>query len=188
MFVGAKPQEAPTVGAKHRMTETPEQRRLQTAPGPRRTMSGVATVCDIVSASMLSAAIMTALVSNMVEQNEHNKPTVVVSQGPPPVSQPVRQEGTLIAVSADSVTARSANGYTQTYLLTPNTTVISHRGSQLATATSHFTVNDQVDIIGTIHDGRALATAVADRDMANGNGTPMDYVATQPISGAPGTT
>ena len=148
-------------------------------------MSGVATVCDIVCASMLCAAIMSALVSNMVEHSEHKKPTIVVSQGPP-VSQPVRQQGTLIAVSADSVTARSANGYTQTYLLNPNTTVISHGGSQLATATSHFTVNDQVDIIGTIQDGRALATAVADRDMANGNGTPMDYVATQPISDAAG--
>jgi hypothetical protein len=68
--------------------------------------------------------------------------------------------------------------------ISPNTTVTLRGGSQLATATSHFTVNDQVDIIGTIQDGKALATAVADRDMANGNGTPMDYVATQPISGA----
>jgi hypothetical protein len=130
---------------------------------------------------MVCAAIMSALVSNVVEHNEYKKPTVVVSQSPPPVSQPVRQEGTLIAVAANSVTARSANGYIQTYLLTPNTTVISHGGSQLVTATSYFTVNDQVDIIGTIQNGKALATAVADRDMANGNGTPMDYVTTQPI-------
>lgn len=173
------------MGAKHRMTGPPEQRRSRTAPGSRRTMSGVATICDIGCASMLCVAIMSALVSNIVEHNEHKKPTVVVSQGPP-VWQPVRQQGTLIAVSAESVTARSANGYTQTYLLTPNTTVISHGDSQLATATSHFTVNDQVDIIGTIQDGKALATAVADRDMTNGNGTPMDHVATQPVSGPAG--
>lgn len=188
MFADAKPQGGLTVGAKHRMTGPPEQRRSRTAPGSRRTMSGVATICDIACAAMLCAAIMSALVSNIVEHNEHNehkKPTVVVSQRPP-VSQPVRQQGTLIAVSAESVTARSANGYTQTYLLTPNTTVISHNGSQLATATSHFTVNDQVDIIGTIQDGKALATAVADRDMTNGNGTPMDRVATQPVKGPAG--
>jgi hypothetical protein len=93
----------------------------------------------------------------------------------------------LIAVSANSVTARSANGYTQTYLVNSNTAVMADGVSQPATATSHFTVNDEVEIVGTIQGGTALATAVADRDMGHGHGPPMDYVGGQPVSGPTGT-
>jgi hypothetical protein len=146
-------------------------------------MSGAATVCDMVSASLLCAATLTALLVNA----EPGKPTVVATLEPSPVSQPVRQEGTVIAVSAGSVTARSANGYTQTYLVTPNTTVITNGGTQTATAASHFTINDRVDIVATIRNGTALATTVADRDIADGNGPPMDYLAAQPVSTVPGT-
>ncbi|OBG28770.1 hypothetical protein [Mycobacterium sp. 852002-51057_SCH5723018] len=171
------------MGAKHRMTEALEQRQPLARRGARRRMSGLSTACEIVSASMLCAASLTALVAYV----EPEKPTVQTTLGPP-VSQPVRQEGTVIAVSADSVTARSANGYTQTYRVTPNTTVISRGVGQPASAASHFTVNDQVDIVGTIQDGTALATAVADRGESNGDGAPMDYIAAQSVSGAPGST
>jgi hypothetical protein len=143
-------------------------------------MSGVAAACEIVSAAMLCAAALTTLLTN----TEPQKPTVVGTLNPAPVSQPVRQKGTIIAVTADSVTARSANGYTQTYLVTPNTALITKGGSQHVTATSHFTIHDRVDIIGTIRNGKVLATAVADRDVTNGNGRPMDYVAAQPVSSA----
>jgi hypothetical protein len=170
------------VGAKHRMTELSEQRQPSTERSARRKMSGAAWVCDIVSASMLCAATLTTLLANA----EPEKPTVEATLEPGPVSHPVRQEGTLIAVSADSVTARSANGFTQTYLVTPNTTVITIGGTQTETATSHFTINDRVDIVGTIRNGTALATSVADRDIADGNGPPMDYLAAQPVSAAPG--
>jgi hypothetical protein len=158
MFVGAKPQEGLTVGAKHRMTELSEQRRPPAHRSARRKNSGVAVVCDIVSASVLCAATLTGLLANV----EPEKPTFEATLEPSPVSQPVRQEGTIIAVSADSVTARSANGYTQTYLVTPNTTVITYGGSQPAIATSRFAINDQVDIVGTIRNGTALATTVAE--------------------------
>lgn len=169
------------MGAKHRMTESSEQTR---PPTKRRKMSGAATAFDILAAAMLCAAALSVLLTNA----EPGKPTVVATLEPSPDPQPVRQEGTIIAVSADSVTARSANGYTQTYLFTPNTTVITRGGYQPATATSHFTINDRVDILGTIRNGTALATAVADRDMTNGNGAPMDYVVAQPVSAAPGST
>ncbi|WP_241010831.1 hypothetical protein [Mycobacterium camsae] len=98
---------------------------------------------------------------------------------PAPSDQQVSQEGTLIAVSAGSVTARSRDGVTRTYLVTPHTAVITRAGSQ-------FTVNDEVAIIGTIQNGTALATAVAHRDLGDGAGPPMDYVAGQPDSGALG--
>lgn len=154
------------MGAKHRMTE--------------RKKWGVAAVCEIVTGAVVCAASLTALVTNAAEPE---KPTVEATLGPAPVSQPVRQEGTVIAVSADSVTARSADGYTQTYLVTPNTTFITI-GGRSAIAASHFAINDDVDIIGTIRNGTALATAVAARDMTNGNGSPMDHAVAQPVSAA----
>ncbi len=165
------------MAAKHRVTASSQQRRFV-----RRRMSGLAAACDVVSASMLCAAVLAVLMVNA----QPGKPTVEATQGPPSVSQPVRQQGTVIAVSAGSVTARSANGYTQTYLVTPNTTVITHGGTQPATTTSHFTVNDEVDIVGTIEGGTALATAVADRGVGPGDGRPMDYLEGQPVTTAPG--
>lgn len=170
------------MGAKHRMSEAFEQRRQPAGPSGRRRTSGLSLACEIVSASMLCAASLTALFAYV----EPQKPTVEATLGPAPVEQPVHQVGTVIGVSADSVTARSANGYTQTYRVTPNTTVISHHGSQPVSAASHFTINDQVDIVGTIQDGTALATAVAEHSASDGTGPPMDYIAAQPISGSRG--
>ncbi|ULP41956.2 hypothetical protein [Mycobacterium lentiflavum] len=89
------------------------------------------------------------------------------------------QEGVLIAVSADSVTARSASGYTQTYLLTPDTTVITGNGSNSYAVTSHFTINDAVDIVGTVQGDRTLATSLAHRNVGHGDGLPMDAPAGQ---------
>ncbi|OBG31250.1 hypothetical protein [Mycobacterium sp. E3198] len=165
------------MGAKHRMTG-PSEQRLWARRKLARRVWGVATVCDIVTGAVVCAASLTALVTNTAEPE---KPTVEATLGPAPVSQPVRQEGTVIAVSADSVTARSADGYTQTYLVTPNTAFITN-GGRSASAASYFAINDHVSIIGTIRNGTALATAVADRDVANGSGSPMDQVVAQPVS------
>lgn len=169
------------MGAKHRITGVPEQRQPSTEPNARRAMSGIAGLCDIVSAAMLCAAAMTALVINV----HPGKPLVEADQAAPPVAQPVRQEGTVIGVSANSVTARSANGYTQTYIVTPNTTVVTRSGSQSAPTPSHFEINDRIDIVGTLRGGTATATAVADRDAGHGDGPPMDFVADQPVNAAP---
>jgi hypothetical protein len=159
------------VGARHRMSGTPEQRPAPAEGSARRTMSGIASLCEVVSASVLCAAALIALMINV----EPQKPSVVANPGPPPVSQPVRQQGTVIAVSGNSVTARSANGYTQTYVVTPNTTLITQAGTRLATAPAHFALNDQIDIVGTIQGGTALATAVAAGDAGHGDAPPMDF-------------
>ncbi|OBI04469.1 hypothetical protein A5679_15215 [Mycobacterium scrofulaceum] len=163
------------VSARHRMTAPLEQRSLAHRTPRRRT--GVAAVCDVVSGSMLCAAACAALVLNAPHGE---KRTIEASQEPPAAAQPVRQEGTVVAVSEGTVTARSANGYTQTYLVTPNTTLIGHGGQQAA-ATSRFTVNDHVVIVGTIQDGTAMATAVADHGAGHGDGPPMDYLDGQVI-------
>jgi hypothetical protein len=164
------------VSAQHRMVGAPEQK----PPAGRTALraSGAAAVCDVVSASMLCAVALTFLVLNAPHAQ---KRTIEASQEPPAASQPVRQEGTVIAVSPGWVTARSGNGYVRTFRVTPNTTLIG-RGSQSSTAADHFAVNDYVNIVGTIQDGTALATAVAARDAGNGDGPPMDYLDGQIIS------
>lgn len=141
-------------------------------------MAGVALACEVVSAWILCAASMIGLFAYV----QPDKPTVESTLGPPPASHSVRQEGTVVAVSADSLTARSANGYTQTYRVTPNTTVVSRGGRQLVSGASRFAINEHVEIIGTVQGGTVLATAVADRGLSNGDGPPMDHVAAQPIS------
>lgn len=164
------------MAAKHRMPAVPEQRRSATA-GARHTMSAVATICDAASASILCTACLMALVFNGVA---HEKRAVEATQSPP-ASRSVSQEGTVVSVTAGSVTTRSPNGYTQTYLVTPDTTFITNGGRQTATTAAHFTVNDHVVVVGTVQGGTALATTVADRDEGFGYGPPMDSVQGQVI-------
>jgi hypothetical protein len=151
------------VGAKHRLA----------GPGRRRRL----LVCGAAPISILCAASFAALA---VDSEKPMTPDHVTAATPPwSAPQPVSQEGVLIAVSADSVTARSASGYTQTYLLTPDTTVITGNGNKSHTVTSHFMINDPVDIVGTVQGDKALATSVAHRSIGHGDGPPMDAVAGQ---------
>lgn len=168
------------MGAKHRITEAPERGQPPTDPGARRTRSRSATVAGVACGSLLCAAGLAALAGNAAEPKKPSDSSAVTDQRPSG-TLPVTQEGTLIAVSADSVTARSGNGYTRTYLVTPNTTVITGGGGQPAATAAHFTLNEQVAIVGMIQGGTALATAVADRDVGHGYGPPMDYVDGQRI-------
>ncbi|OBJ11813.1 hypothetical protein A5659_20335 [Mycobacterium sp. 1165196.3] len=172
MSFGAAPLEGLTVSAKHRMPEPPEQKPTPTDRGRRRGLSGAATMCEIVSTSLLGAACLMALVLNA---GHPEKRAVAANLEPPAVSQPVSQEGTVVAVSADSVTMRGADGHVQTYGFTPNTTVVNHGNRQPITAAPRFTVNDKVVVVGTIEGGKALATAVAYRGAGHGEAPPMDY-------------
>jgi hypothetical protein len=169
------------MGAKHRMTDLPE-RRARITPRARRSTS--TTIVDVASVSVLCVASLAALMVSAVASETPSRTADVIAHGQLRGPQPVSQEGTLIAVSAESVTARSANGYTQTYRVSPSTTLITdgfNAGQgQLAAATSRFKVNDEVEIVGTIQGGTALATAVADRDAGHGGGLPMDDVESQP--------
>lgn len=159
--------------AKHRMGE------FSSKHVPRRGISAVAGGCEALFQFLLCAVCLIALVTNGAQPS---KRTVAAIQEPPRAAQPVSQEGAVIAATVGSVTARSANGYTQTYLVTPDTTVIAHGGSQQATAAPHFIVNDRVVILGTIRGGKLFATTVAYRDAEHGAGLPMDYVEGQTIS------
>jgi hypothetical protein len=152
--------------AKHRMT-TSDQRIHRRSEGA---VSRWTTVVGASAVSMLCGAGITAM---MVGGGGSEPTSAPAPAGQAP--QPVIQDGTLIAVSPDSVTARSADGFTRTYRITPDTTAISG-GAQNNAPASHFAVNDEVEIVGTIDQGTAVATAVADGEVAHLNGPPMDYV------------
>lgn len=170
------------MSAKHRMPELPEQSPTLIDRGRRRALFGAATVCDIISASLLCAACLMALVLNGAHPE---KRAVAASLEPPAISQPVSQEGTVVAVSADSVTMRTSDGHVQTYRFTPNTTVVNQGARQPVTTAPRFTVNDKVVVVGTIEGGKALATAVAYRGAGHGEAPPMDYLDGQALpSGA----
>lgn len=160
------------------MPESPEQRPTSTDRGQRRVLSGAAKACDIISASLLCAACLTALLLN---GGQHEKRSVAASLEPPAISQPVSQEGTVVAASADSVTMRGADGHIQTYHFTPNTTVVTRGARQPIAAAPHFTINDKVIVVGTIEGGTALATAVAYRGAGHGEAPPMDNLDGQAV-------
>ncbi|MGB3485043.1 MAG: hypothetical protein WBB07_22835 [Mycobacterium sp.] len=89
-------------------------------------------------------------------------------------SQPVSQHGTIVAVTGDSLTARSADGHTQTYRLTPDTTAVTGIGGQSFTRATPFAVNDEVAIHATVTGELATATVVADRAVIGEYGRAMD--------------
>ena len=140
------------MGARHRMPERRGRSQFAIGPFVRRAADCCSAMFRVARISMLGAVALAALTLNSVDSEQ--------------TPQSVSQEGILIAVSADSVTARSANGYTQTYRITPDTTVVMGHGSQRGSATSHFRVNEEVAIVGTAtRGGAALATTVAERDL-----------------------
>lgn len=90
------------------------------------------------------------------------------------------QQGTIVAINAESLTTRSpGDASVQTYRITPDTTAITTEGGQSASLDSLFAVHDTVAIVGTVRNGTIVATAVADLDAANLAGPPMDFVTTQ---------
>jgi hypothetical protein len=107
------------------------------------------------------------------------------SQGAPDAasaSQPVSQQGTLVAVTPDSLTARSSDGFARTYQINAQTTAITDGGSRIGSAGSAFVVNDEVSILAVISDGKAVATTVAGRAVSDLSGPPMDNVAALPAT------
>lgn len=90
------------------------------------------------------------------------------------VPRPLQQHGVIVAVTSDTITARSADGFIQTYRVTPDTTAVTQEGGNTFTAATPFAVNDEVAIQATVASGTATATAVADRAVIGAGGPPMD--------------
>jgi hypothetical protein len=133
----------------------------------------------VVSVAVAFAAVLSAAVVYFLGSSAPR------SQGTPaaaPASQPVSQQGTLVAVTPDSLTARSSDGVARTYQIDAQTAAITDGGSRIGKADSAFTVNDEVSILAVVRDGQAIATTVAGRSASELGGPPMDDVAAQPAT------
>jgi hypothetical protein len=144
---------------------------------PNRDDERFQRVFAALTAAVVLAALISAAVVYFVGSSAPDNP------GPPAAAaapQPVSQQGTLVAVSPDSVTARSANGFARTYQLNDETTAITEHGNRIGSAGSAFDVNDQVSIVAVVRDGKAIATTVAGLAVSGLNGPPMDSVTATP--------
>jgi len=133
------------------------------------------SVMIVASLAVVFVAIVAALAVHVIDGN-----APVTQQGARVTAaapqQPVSQEGRLVAVTATSVTAESTDGFARTYAITPETTAITAAGSAIGGAATSFAVDDEVSIVGVVRDGKAVATAVAHKQVSNLNGPPMDGV------------
>ncbi|MCZ0729439.1 hypothetical protein [Mycolicibacterium iranicum] len=81
-----------------------------------------------------------------------------------PAREQIQREGQVIAVSGNSFTTSTPDGQTTTFRITPET-------AQIASPS----VKRHVVVVGVVHDGVAVATAIADQTAVGPNGPPMDY-------------
>lgn len=121
-----------------------------------------------IAASVGVSGVLSAAIVELVSGEQSTAP-------PPAQERSVTQEGRLIAVTADSLTAQSPDGQIRTYAITPSTTGITRAGGQMLSTATPFAVNDEVSIIGTQRGDAVVATAVAEKAVTDGAGPPMDY-------------
>ncbi len=115
------------------------------------------------------AAVLVAQSEPEVPQSEPTPSAYTVT-----APESVNQQGTVVAVTADSITTRGDDGSTQTFRVTPDTTAVTNSGGAPFVASVPFDVNDVVTIQGTVSGGQATATAVADHAVIGQYGIPMD--------------
>ncbi|MEV3900924.1 MULTISPECIES: hypothetical protein [unclassified Mycobacterium] len=139
-------------------------------------------VIGAISASVAGAGVVAAAAVQLLAPAEAPAPPAA-STAPAAAHAPaLNHEGRLVAVTADSVTARSADGVTQTYRITPDTTALTVEGNHTVSPAATFDVDDEVAIVAIVQNGTPVATTVADRQVAGLNGPPMDAVDVQPAS------
>lgn len=77
----------------------------------------------------------------------------------------IQRTGQVVAVSDDSLTTVTPDGHTTTFRLTPTTNRI----------TGGFEPSQHVVVLGVVHNGVPVATAIAEQDAVGPDGPPMDY-------------
>ena len=140
-----------------------------------RSRSSANTIMVVASLAVAFVAVVAALAVHVIDGS-----TTAAQQGARVTAaspqHPVSQEGRLVAVTPTSVTAESMDGFARTYVITPETNAITAAGSAVGGAATSFAVDDEVSIVGVVRDGKAVATAVAHKQVSNLNGPPMDGV------------
>jgi hypothetical protein len=134
------------------------------------------TQLAIATASLVLAftAIVAALAAHALYGGGATAARQITELTPVSQQQPVSQEGRLVSVTPTSVTAESVDGFARTYVIDSQTNAITERGSNVGGAGTTFAVNDEVSIVGVVRNGTAVATAVADKQVSDLNGPPMD--------------
>jgi hypothetical protein len=135
-----------------------------------------ANVLVAVASFVVAFAAITAAVAVHVIDGTPTAARQYTHAAPIARQQPVSQEGRLVAVTPTSVTAESADGFARTYVINSETNAITAGGSMIGGAATSFAVDDQVSIVGIVQGGTAVATAVAQKQVSNLNGPPMDGV------------
>jgi len=78
------------------------------------------------------------------------------------------QSGTVTAVSPTSITAKSADGYSTTFVVTSSTSIDNG-----VDTISNVKTGDTVTVIGTVSGGTATATSIFDATLNQANGNQM---------------
>lgn len=172
---------------RHRLPDTPV--RVSPATDQPRGGSRGNKVIGAITASVAIAGVMAGVAVEFLDPGSPAQPAgqETAPAQPQPVSpQPVMQNGKLIAVGDDWVTAQGFDGVTRTYRITPDTMSLTPTGNHIMSPATAFAVNDEVQIVGQVQGGTAVATTVADREVTGLNGPPMDFVDTVPVSAPTG--
>lgn len=91
-----------------------------------------------------------------------------------PAHEEIQLTGQVIAGSRDSLTTSTPDGQTTTFRITPQTTQIGAPGTGTPNASTAFPLKRNVVVLGIVHDGVPVATAIADASVGP-DGPPMDY-------------
>lgn len=144
---------------------------------PRRTTQWPVVVGGSLSFAVASAGVLAGAIVHF-SSPESSPESAAAPEAPQAASSaPVTQNGTVIAVTADSVTTRSDDGLIQTYRITPDTYAVTADRQQPAGPAASFAVDDRVSVFATVQAGQPVATAVADQAAVGPDGPPMDYIA-----------
>jgi hypothetical protein len=154
------------MSAKHRVTGSVTAKRSTSWP---------VLVGGSLSFAVASAGVLAGAFVHFASTDSAQEPSPAAPQSA--TSAPVTQNGTVVAVTADSVTTRGDNGVIQTYRVTPDTTAVTVDRQQAANPAGSFAVDDRVSVFATYHAGQHIATAVADQAAVGPDGPPMDYLA-----------
>lgn len=138
------------------------------------TSSRVTFVMAMTFVAVVIAVVSAAMVVHVVSDDATAQRSPAAA--PPAVQQPISQEGRIVAVSPTSVTAESVDGFARTYVIDSQTNAITMQGSLVGGAATAFAINDEVAIVGIVRDGTAVATAVAEKQVSNLDGPPMDGI------------
>lgn len=164
-------------GKHHKIADEPmnaiaERAAMRSAAKPSKKATILTSASIAIAFAGFTAAVFVAATDGPAPAQPTTQTVPAASDAQAP--RPLQQHGVIVAVTSDTITARSADGFIQTYRLTPDTTAVTQEGGNTFTTATPFAVNDEVAIQATVASGTAVATAVADRAVVGAGGPPMD--------------